>query len=169
MTQTNLPAVTPVGPGRPQYSEAVKRKLLLGLQGGYTRKAAAGFAGIHHSTFYEWIAKDPDFKQEVETAENVAEARYTATIRRAATGDRQDVRAAIEWLSRRRPAQWREKMSIDDKVLTVEEEIDEKLRDDELDRRLQALADEAVRRVSDRASGDAEADQGEAGSSDEPS
>jgi transposase-like protein len=169
MTVTNLPVVQDGKRGRPEYSDAVKRRILAGLKGGYTRQAAAGFAGVHRSTLFDWIAKDPDFKMQVEQAEDLAEARYTATLRRAATGDRQDVRAAIEWLSRRRPAQWREKLSIDDKVLTVEEELDGAMQSDELDRRLQEAADDALRRRTDRAVRDAEAPEGEAGSGDEPS
>lgn len=169
MTQTNLPVVRSGEAGRPAYSDSVKQRILNGLKGGYTRQAAAGFAGVHRQTFYDWIAKDPDFKREVEIAEDMAEARYTATVRRAAMGDRQDVTAAIKWLERRRPANWREKISVDDKVLTVEEELDEAMQNDELDRRLQAAADDALRRRTDRAVRDAEVSEGEAGSSGEPS
>lgn len=146
MTTSNLPVVRTGARGRPEYSDVAMRKFFLGLKGGYSRQAAAGFAGMHRSTIYDRIAKDPDFKLKVEEAEDFAEARYTATVRTAALGDRRDVRAALEWLQRRRPQNWRERVSIDDRGLEPEEVLAEAMEGDALDDEWYRLAEAAIRR-----------------------
>jgi len=115
-----------------------------------TRRAACGFAGIHRDTIHDWMAKDDEFRKLVEQAEDQAEARYTATIRAAGTGAAGDWRAALAWLERRRSANWREKISVDDAPPPLEDQLAEALEGDDVDARLQALADDAQRRRASR-------------------
>lgn len=164
-TNPKLPVVYGTG-GSPRYDDKVRRSIFAALKLGCTRTAAYQSAGISEPTFYRWLKEDVSFQEEVVRCEGVAERAFTTTLRVASrTGD---VSAAKFWLERRRPANWREKITVDAN-LSAEEEIDEAIENDELDRRLQALADDAVRRAASRSGGHAEAPEGEAGSGDEPS
>lgn len=53
-----------------------------------------------------WIKRYPDFAELVARAEGEVERRMAATIIQAAVDG--DYRAALEWLKRRRPADWGE-------------------------------------------------------------
>lgn len=85
--------------GRPssmttQRAEAALEALRLGC----TREAAAGVAGVHRATFYRWL-DDRTFRDEVEKAEQQAEAAYTYSVQAAVPKNWQ---AAAWWLERRR-------------------------------------------------------------------
>jgi hypothetical protein len=166
MLNSNLPVVHGTG-GRPEYGDAVKRKIFAALKIGCTRTAAYQSAGVSEATFYRWMKEDGSFREEVQKCEGLAERAYTTTLRIASRQG--DVQAAKFWLERRRAANWREKVTVDDKGLDPEEELEEALNADDVDSRLQALAGDALRRRASGSGGRAEAPEGEAGSGDEPS
>jgi hypothetical protein len=82
----------------------VRIEAILGaLRRGCTRRAAAAVGGIHHSTLYEWIARDPTLADTIERAEHEAEATFTAVVAQASLTSWQ---AAAWWLERRRHADY---------------------------------------------------------------
>jgi hypothetical protein len=162
----DLPVVHGTG-GSPKYDDRVRRSIYASLKIGCTRTAAYQSAGISEMTFYRWLKDDVSFREEVVKCEGIAERAFTMPLRVAARQG--DIGASKFWLERRRPANWREKITVDATGMSVEEELDEALNSDELDRRLQALAEDAVRRGATRSGGHPEAPEGEAGSPPEPS
>jgi len=78
--------------------------ILEALKNGNTRKAAAEYAGIGRTTFYEWMEKNPTFADAVTQAEATAEVGFTTVLSQAALAG--DWRASLEWLRRRRPEDW---------------------------------------------------------------
>lgn len=161
-----LPVVHDGTARRPPYDEKVVARILRSLEIGCTRVAAYGEAGISEATFYRWLNGEREgFREAVVAAEAKAERLYTGRLtRRAAAGD---TRAIEFWLSRRRGANWREKVSIVDEEQTLEDVLTEAANDDELRTRLADLAAEAERRRASDApdSGDRER-PAEAGESD---
>ena len=146
-----LPVVYDGKPGRPPYSDAVRKRIIASLKIGCTRTAAYGEAGISETTFLAWMRDIPGFRGDVVSAESAAERMYTGRLaRRAAAGD---TRAIEFWLSRRRGKNWREKVTFIDEEASLEDVMSEAAEDDELRARLADLADEALRR---RASGSGE-------------
>jgi hypothetical protein len=145
----SLPVVHTGEGGRPRYSDAVKRKLLAALRIGMTRYGAAGSAGIHPSTFYEWINKDDDWRAKVEEAEAFGAASYEgdlSSLRRPATPPAVRMRAVEFWLSRRRSKDWKEQTAVE---LTLPRSVEiarSDLPDDDLAERLAVLGEELVRR-----------------------
>jgi hypothetical protein len=139
--------------GRPAYSDAVRKKILVALRSGQRRNAAAAFAGIHRDTLYDWINNDESFARDVEQAEDMAETNYANTvseIRRdsdAPAGVR--LKAAGFWLERRRPDGWRGQTSVE---ITAPPEVQEaRSRElDDLRSELHALGEELLRRGTDR-------------------
>lgn len=90
--------------GRPtKYTPERATKLIAGLRVGMTRRAAIGQAGISDETFARWLRRSVGFVEQVTQAENEAEAHYTEALAKAA---KTDWRAAMEWLKRRRRADW---------------------------------------------------------------
>jgi transposase len=84
--------------------ERVER-LLANLREGMSQASAISQAGICKATFYAWIKQDEDFKREVETAEDFAEAVQIAQIK--ALGEaKMDWRAYAWLLERRFPDRW---------------------------------------------------------------
>ncbi len=73
--------------------------ILRAIEHGCTREAAAGAGGITRSTLYRWIESDDTFRDEVEKAENRAEAAFTMSVAAAVPKNWQ---AAAWWLERRR-------------------------------------------------------------------
>ena len=99
--------------GRPtKYNEARAKVVIDLLNDGCTRTAAYGSAGISKPTFLSWLGKYPDFLAEVTRAEADAEARFTKSIYKAATGYDADWRAAESWLKRRRRDEWVDHLSL---------------------------------------------------------
>lgn len=138
--------------GRPAYSDAVRDKILRYLRAGYTRAAAAGSAGVHRSTFFDWMAKDPEFAEQVEIAEEAAHGIYANRL--AAQARAGSVRATAFWLERRRPDSWRERREVE--FVLPEQAALGSVDDGDDYSRVQALLDEADRRAA--SAGDAGAD-----------
>ena len=89
-----------LGEGRPsKFTPERVEAILDALRGGCSRMAAASAGGIHYDTLHDWLAKNPEFLREVEKAESLAEANYTAVVFKAAATNWQ---AAAWWLERRR-------------------------------------------------------------------
>lgn len=111
---------------------AVQARIVKALRDGNSRKVAATFGGVAASTFYEWMKTFPVFSDAVEQAEDEAERRMVASIAKAATGFKTTKtkttvgpnglattesvvtnsfawQAALEWLKRRRKAEWGDK------------------------------------------------------------
>ncbi len=86
--------------GRPsKFTPERAQAVLLALEGGCTRHAAAGAADVHYSTLVRWIGEHAEFRAEVEKAEDRAEARFTAAVLQAVPDNWQ---AAAWWLERRK-------------------------------------------------------------------
>jgi transposase len=84
--------------------ERVER-LLDNLRQGMSQASAITQAGIAKTTFYKWLKEDEQFKTEVETAEDFAEAVQIAQIK--ALGEaKMDWRAYAWLLERRFPDRW---------------------------------------------------------------
>lgn len=84
--------------------ERVER-LLDNLRQGMSQASAITQAGIAKTTFYRWLKEDEQFKTEVETAEDFAEAVQIAQIK--ALGEaKMDWRAYAWLLERRFPDRW---------------------------------------------------------------
>lgn len=84
--------------------ERVER-LLDNLRQGMSQASAITQAGIAKTTFYKWLKEDEQFKTEVETAEDFAEAVQIAQIK--ALGEaKMDWRAYAWLLERRFPERW---------------------------------------------------------------
>ena len=81
------------------------------LENGMTRRAAAGAAGIGHTLLYEMINRDRTFADAVKMAENVAEARATSLVLKAAYEGTWT--AAAWWLERRRPDDYAKRLVVD--------------------------------------------------------
>ena len=84
--------------------ERVER-LLDNLRQGMSQASAITQAGIAKTTFYRWLKEDEQFKTEVETAEDFAEAVQIAQIK--ALGEAKTDWRAYAWLLERRfPDRW---------------------------------------------------------------
>lgn len=94
---------------------------------------AAARIGFHRSTVYDHMAKDPDFKAEVDLATEtlvdealvtlkklaitgVKETRYDKDGNKIAETMRYDTRALLKFLNRHKPREWGDKIEIDAKV-----------------------------------------------------
>ena len=95
-----------------------QQAVLAALEAGCTRRAAAGAAGIHHATLYRWMDADATFRDTVEKAEDVAEARATSIVAKAAYEGTWT--AAAWWLERRRPEQYGRRLAVD---VSIKDEI----------------------------------------------
>jgi hypothetical protein len=149
VTKTALPVKRTRERGRPQYSEDVRDHPILFLRTGLSRYAAAGAAGIHPSTLYEWIEKDPAYRARVEEAEAFGAATYEqnlSELKRNPMPPAIRMRATEFWLSRRRPMDWRERSQIEITLPPEAEVARGPMPDDELDARLLALGEELLRR-----------------------
>lgn len=109
------------------------------LRGGNTRRVAAIIGGISEATFYNWISySDPShayhddkyvqFLEAITRAEAEAEAEHVKNLQRQGIGD---WRASVEWLKRRKPKDWSEKVQIEQRNYNInlselsDEELDE--------------------------------------------
>lgn len=92
--------------------------ILQALENGCTRRAAAGAAGIGHTTLYRMLDADRTFRDAVEKAEDVAEARATALVVEAAY--KGNWTAAAWWLERRRPDDYGKRVAVD---VSIKDEV----------------------------------------------
>ena len=101
--------------GRPAlYSEAVAQRICDTLARGSTRQASALEAGITRETFYTWLQERVDFSDRVARAESQAEVALTETVFSSGTDGATagDWRPAVEWLKRRRRADYGDTLDI---------------------------------------------------------
>lgn len=84
---------------RSKLTDQRMQAILIALEHGCTRRAAAGAADVSHATFYRWMDADATLRDAVEKAENRAEASFTAVITGAVATTWQ---AAAWWLERRK-------------------------------------------------------------------
>lgn len=105
----------PVGqraPGRPRKITAELRARLLELLGqSVTRKDACAAVGISVQTLANTLKADPELKAEVHRRERLGVIAASECVTRAAATD---PKVAIEYLARRRPAEWGKK-----KIVTI--------------------------------------------------
>ena len=98
--------------GRPtKLTPAIREKLILAVQAGNYREAAAAYAGIAPATLYNWLEKGKKAKrgpylellEAINVAEGEAEARIVLSIR---TKIPDDPNLGIRFLERRYAARW---------------------------------------------------------------
>ena len=87
-----------------KFTEAARDKVINALKAGLTRTAAAGIANVHVSQVTRWCQNNASFATDCDIAEQQAEARFTSAITKAVQDG--DVKYALEWLKRRRRAEW---------------------------------------------------------------
>jgi hypothetical protein len=96
---------------RPKRSPEREAAILLALEIGNTRRAAANGADIHVDTLADWM-RDPAFSAAVTNAEAKAEQRFLSNVAQAATaGD--SWQAAAWWLERRRHEEYARRDKVD--------------------------------------------------------
>ena len=88
----------------------VQKRVCDALRTGNTRKASAAYAGISETTFATYLDRYGDFRDAIREAETAAEVKHVANIYKA--GEK-DWRASMEWLARRRSADWAKRDNID--------------------------------------------------------
>lgn len=108
--------------GRPsKLTPAVKQRLLDAIRAGNYYDAASVYAGIHPSTFYNWMEKGRnaksgefyEFFESVQRAEAEAEARVVALWQQEIPGNWQ---AARDFLARRFSDRWSPKEKVQTEV-----------------------------------------------------
>ena len=92
-----------------KFTEPRIEAALSALRAGCTRQAASGAAGVSRVTFWRWM-DDVTFRNEVEKAEDYAEATFTAFVAAATITN---WTAAAWWLERRRPDHYARRERID--------------------------------------------------------
>lgn len=93
-----------------KYTRKKVDAILNDLRNGCTRKGAAEANAISRSELYLWMKRYRTFRTQVEEAEAVAERGMTEVVRRAAS--KGEWKAAIEWLKRRRRADWGDSIDV---------------------------------------------------------
>lgn len=83
-----------------KYTPGTVNKICSYLKKGNTKKVSALLSGINEDTFYDWMAKFPEFSESVKKAEAEAEESKIRTIREAEEDG--EWQAAAWWLERRR-------------------------------------------------------------------
>ncbi len=135
-----------------KLNSEVQKRICDALKAGNTRRISAIYGGIDEKTFYNWmnigqnprytrkgeVYKDDDifvqFFQSVTRAEADCEVWHVANVKKQASGD---WRASVEWLRRRKPADWEKqdrntaRQDSDDKVKELNKRINDMEVDDE--------------------------------------
>jgi transposase len=129
---TTAPKKAPVKTGRPPLlTEKVRDALIATLRAGNYRQVAAEYAGIGVSTLYRWLERgeteavrlredadanpNPDETLYKELWEGVTRAEQEAEVRAVALWQKamsDDWRAAKEYLARRHPDRWGDKLAV---------------------------------------------------------
>jgi hypothetical protein len=96
--------------GRPtKYVPDRVARIVRDLRSGNTRRCAAEANGIDQDTFCRWMLSHADFAESVREAEAAAERAHANTLAKAAhTGE---WKASVEWLKRRRPDEWGDRVT----------------------------------------------------------
>jgi hypothetical protein len=84
---------------RTKRTPTARERIIEALKLGATHQRACAAAGIKKTTFYDWLARDPDFSEAVNAAEWYAAEQALRAIRRAA---REGTWQAGAWLLERR-------------------------------------------------------------------
>jgi hypothetical protein len=111
--ETNMGArATPKhGPYSRKYEEKT-HKLLTYLAQGYSKEAACIGAHLNRPTLYKWLSDYPDFAEEVEDAQFMAEGHVLAELRGAI--QRKDDTKALMWLlAKLRPDRYGDKKELE--------------------------------------------------------
>jgi hypothetical protein len=104
--------------GRPtKLTPEIKEKLILAVQAGNYREAAAAYAGIAPATLYNWLEKGKNGKrgpyvellESIKVAEGEAEARIVLSIR---TKIPDDPNLGLRFLERRYAARWSQRSQV---------------------------------------------------------
>ncbi len=96
--------------GRPtKLTEAVSNDILGWIRLGNTEEDAAAAVGVHRVTLARWKAGNATFRYAVEDARAHAKAAAVGTI--IAAG-RKDWKASLEYLKRRYPSEWGDRLDI---------------------------------------------------------
>lgn len=91
-----------------KLTEECQKKMVTLLAIGCTRKAACGCAGISQDSLARYL-RNADFADAITGAEAEAAAKMTRVLTKAAE---RDWRAALAWLSRRRPEDWGNRLRV---------------------------------------------------------
>jgi hypothetical protein len=99
---------------RAGYKDTPERKqaIINYVRMGATRRDAAGAAGISYETFRVWMKEDSAFSVSVSEAECECGALMAARIYAEAMRANGDAKYALEWLKRRRRAEWGDRIDI---------------------------------------------------------
>lgn len=121
-------------PGGRTYrrTEEAEQRILMAIQLGHTRRAAAAYADMHEDTLARWIREDSEFAARIKVAEGKAEGTLLNTILKAGQAGQWTAHAWI--LERRHPAEYGRKI---EQTVTVKRP--EEMSDDELDALLEAI------------------------------
>lgn len=108
-------------PNRPSLQRGGPREqaVLEALRNGATRQAAAAAGGVSRRTFFRHMERSGAFQHDVALAEDEAERRATSVVYSAAMGG--DTKAAMFWLERRRPVEWRQQTQVDGRTVLEQE------------------------------------------------
>jgi len=99
------------GPYSRKYEEKT-HQLLTYLAQGYSKEAACIGAHLNRPTLYKWLSEYPDFAEEVEDAQFMAEGHVLAELRGAI--QRKDVTKTLMWLlSKLRPDRYGDRKEVE--------------------------------------------------------
>jgi len=99
------------GPYSRKYEEKT-HQLLTYLAQGYSKEAACIGAHLNRPTLYKWLSEYPDFAEEVEDAQFMAEGHVLAELRGAI--QRKDDTKALMWLlSKLRPDRYGDRKEVE--------------------------------------------------------
>jgi hypothetical protein len=106
---------------------------------------AARSVGVSSATYYRYVDSDPDFRDEIDAATSTFARRMAAVVATAAVS-LHSWKAAAWWLERRLPDLFGARLDLRIADRPTEEELEEKLSDEQRGERMQALVDEWQRR-----------------------
>lgn len=89
---------------RSKYTPETVEKITQAIRLGATYELAASYAGISHTTFFEWMNTKPEFVEQVKAAEGAGAMQWLAKIEKAATEG--NWQAAAWKLERRYPERY---------------------------------------------------------------
>lgn len=94
-----------------KYTESRRKVILEGLRAGLSRYAVSGLAEIDVCTLDNWCERYSSFSEACRIAEQAAAARFESVVIKDAAN--QNVDTALQWLKRRRRADWGDNVGID--------------------------------------------------------
>lgn len=94
-----------------KYNAERHERVLAALRVGCTRAVAASAAHVDVDTLGRWARRYPELAADIRQAEAQAERLHTVALMRAS--QQGDWRASLEWLKRRRQADWGDRVAHD--------------------------------------------------------